>query len=66
VQPIAVPAFDQPAAFPIKKGNEALKTEVDKALVELVKDGTWMKLYLQYFPEAPKPKDVPPYELPKA
>jgi polar amino acid transport system substrate-binding protein len=66
VQPIAVPAFDQPAAFPIKKGNEALKTEVDKALEELVKDGTWMKLYLQYFPEAPKPQDLPPYELPKA
>jgi polar amino acid transport system substrate-binding protein len=66
VQPIAVPAFDQPAAFPIKKGNEALKTEVNKALGELVADGTWMKLYLQYFPEAPKPKDLPPYELPKA
>jgi polar amino acid transport system substrate-binding protein len=66
VQPIAVPAFDQPAAFPIKKGNVALEDAVNKALGELVADGTWMKLYLQYFPEAPKPKDLPPYELPRA
>ena len=66
VQPIAVPAFDQPAAFPIKKGNTALKEGVDKALGELVEDGTWMKLYLQYFTKAPKPTDLPPYALPTA
>ena len=35
VQPIAVPAFDQPAAFPIKKGNTALEDGVNKALGEL-------------------------------
>jgi polar amino acid transport system substrate-binding protein len=66
IQPIAVPAFDQPAAFPIKKGNTALKEGVDKALGELVQDGTWMKLYLQYFTKAPKPTDLPPYALPTA
>jgi polar amino acid transport system substrate-binding protein len=66
VQPIAVPAFDQPAAFPIKKGNTALKEGVDKALGELVQDGTWMRLYLQYFTKAPKPTDLPPYALPTA
>jgi polar amino acid transport system substrate-binding protein len=65
-QPIAVPAFDQPAAFPIKKGNAVLKAEVDKALVELVEDGTWLKLYKQYFTKAPEPKDLPPYPLPTA
>jgi polar amino acid transport system substrate-binding protein len=66
VQPIAIPAFDQPAAFPIKKGNTALEDGVNKALDELVKDGTWMKLYLQYFTKAPKPTDLPPYKLPTA
>lgn len=66
VQPIAIPAFDQPAAFPIKKGNTALKDAVDKALGELVKDGTWLKLYTQYFTKAPKPKDLPPYAIPTA
>jgi polar amino acid transport system substrate-binding protein len=65
-QPIALPAFDLPAAFPIKKGNTALETAVNKALVEVVKDGTWLKLYNQYFTKAPKPKDLPPYPLPKA
>lgn len=66
MQPIAIPAFDQPAAFPIKKGNTALKDAVDKALEELVKDGTWLKLYTQYFTKAPKPKDLPPYAIPTA
>jgi polar amino acid transport system substrate-binding protein len=66
VQPIALPAFDQPAAFPIKKGNTALKEGVDKALGELVQDGTWMTLYTQYFTKAPKPTDLPPYPLPTA
>jgi polar amino acid transport system substrate-binding protein len=66
VQPIAVPAFDQPAAFPIKKGNTALEDGVNKALGELVQDGTWMKLYTQYFTKAPKPTDLPPYALPTA
>jgi polar amino acid transport system substrate-binding protein len=66
IQPIAVPAFDQPAAFPIKKGNTALEDGVNKALGELVQDGTWMKLYTQYFTKAPQPKDLPPYPLPTA
>jgi polar amino acid transport system substrate-binding protein len=66
VQPIAIPAFDQPAAFPIKKGNTALEEGVNKALGELVEDGTWMKLYTQYFAKAPKPEDLPPYTLPAA
>jgi ABC-type amino acid transport substrate-binding protein len=39
---------------------------VDKALVELVEDGTWLKLYKQYFTKAPEPKDLPPYPLPTA
>lgn len=65
-QPIALPAFDLPAAFPMKKGNTALEAAVNKALVEVVKDGTWLKLYDQYFTKAPKPKDLPPYALPKA
>ena len=66
VQPIAIPAFDQPAAFPIKKGNTALEEAVNAKLDEVVKDGTWMKLYTQYFAKAPKPDSLPPYALPTA
>lgn len=66
IQPIAVPAFDQPAAFPIKKGNTALVDGVNKELMAVVEDGTWMKLYTQYFTKAPKPKTLPPYPLPTA
>jgi polar amino acid transport system substrate-binding protein len=64
-QPLSVPAFDLPAAFPIKKGNTALKEAVDKALVEVTKDGTYLRLYKQYFPTVPVPKQLPPYTLPK-
>ncbi len=66
IQPIAVPAFDQPAAFPVKKGNTTLLDGVNKALVEVVSEGLWMKLYTQYFTKAPKPKELPPYPLPTA
>lgn len=66
IQPIALPAFDQPAAFPIKKGNTALADGVNKGITELVEDGTWLKLYTQYFSKAPKPEDLPPYALPQA
>jgi polar amino acid transport system substrate-binding protein len=64
-QPLSVPAFDLPAAFPIQKGNTALKAAVDKALVEVTKDGTYLRLYKQYFPTVPVPKQLPPYTLPK-
>lgn len=63
-QPIAVPAFDQPAAFPVKKGSDALLAALNDGLGAVVKDGTWQKLYDQYFSEAPKPKSLPPYALP--
>jgi polar amino acid transport system substrate-binding protein len=64
-QPLAVPAFDLPAAFPIRKGNTELKTAVNKALKETVTDGTYKRLYKQYFPSVPLPPKLPPYELPK-
>jgi polar amino acid transport system substrate-binding protein len=64
-QPLALPAFDLPAAFPIRKGNTELKTAVNKALKETVTDGTYERLYKQYFPSVPLPPKLPPYELPK-
>lgn len=64
-QPIALPAFDLPAAFPIRKGNTALKEAVNKGLREVVADGTYLRLYKQYFPTIPVPDKLPPYPLPK-
>lgn len=39
----------QETAFPIKKGDESLKKEIDKALEELEKDGTLTQLSEKYF-----------------
>jgi polar amino acid transport system substrate-binding protein len=64
-QPLALPAFDLPAAFPIRKGNTELKTAVNKAMKETVADGTYKRLYKQYFSSVPLPPKLPPYELPK-
>lgn len=65
VQPLALPAFDLPAAFPIRKGNTALKTAVNKGLHEVTADGTYLRLYKLYFPSIPVPSKLPPYALPK-
>jgi polar amino acid transport system substrate-binding protein len=64
VQPITLPAFDLPAAFPIAKSNTGLVAAVNAALAKEVKNGTYLKLYKQYFPGIPVPAQLPPYALP--
>jgi len=64
VETITLPAFDLPAAFPIAKSNTGLIAAVNKALVTEVKNGNYLKLYKQYFPGIPVPKQLPPYALP--
>ncbi|WP_429499250.1 substrate-binding periplasmic protein [Robbsia andropogonis] len=58
-----ISAVNLPAGFPMRKGNTKLKAAVDKAINELVADGTWMKLYTQFNPTYPKPTSLPPYEM---
>jgi polar amino acid transport system substrate-binding protein len=58
-----ISAINLPAGFPVHKGNVKLETALNKTLGELVADGTWMKLYLQFHPGYPKPADLPPYAM---
>lgn len=58
-----ISALNLPAGFPIHKGNDALKAALNKAVNEVVADGTWMKLYMQFNPTYPKPTSLPPYQM---
>jgi polar amino acid transport system substrate-binding protein len=58
-----ISAVNLPAGFPIRKGNTKLETAVNKAIGELVADGTWLKLYQQFNPGYPKPASLPPYAM---
>ncbi|GAA2835471.1 amino acid ABC transporter substrate-binding protein (PAAT family) [Leucobacter komagatae] len=48
-----VPAEDSPHGFPVKKGNDALREALNKALAEAIADGTYKELFEQYFPGQP-------------
>lgn len=58
-----ISAVNLPAGFPVHKGNAKLEAALNKTLGELVADGTWMKLYLQFHPGYPKPDALPPYAM---
>jgi polar amino acid transport system substrate-binding protein len=58
-----ISAVNLPAGFPVRKGNTKLETALNKTLGELVADGTWLKLYLQFHPGYPKPDALPPYAM---
>jgi polar amino acid transport system substrate-binding protein len=60
---IDISAANLPAGFPMRKGNAKLEAAVNKSINELVADGTWMKLYMQFNPTYPKPTSLPPYEM---
>jgi polar amino acid transport system substrate-binding protein len=62
-QPITLPATAFPAGWAVHKGNTALLAKLNTALKQIVQDGTWLKLYKQYFPQDPVPsaKQLPPY-----
>ncbi len=60
---IDISAVNLPAGFPMRKGNAKLEAAVNKAINELVADGTWMKLYTKFNPTYPTPTKVPPYQM---
>jgi polar amino acid transport system substrate-binding protein len=60
---IDISALDQPAAFALHKGNAKLAEALNGTLKELVADGTWMKLYMQFHPGYKNPSPLPPYFL---
>jgi polar amino acid transport system substrate-binding protein len=64
VQPITIPATDFPAGWAVHKGNTKLLAALNRALKQVVADGTWLRLYKKYFPQDPVPSQsqLPPYQ----
>ncbi|MFM0009744.1 transporter substrate-binding domain-containing protein [Paraburkholderia sediminicola] len=58
-----ISAVNLPAGFPVHKGNARLEAALNKCIGELVADGTWLKLYLQFHPGYSKPASLPPYAM---
>ncbi|MFI5696890.1 substrate-binding periplasmic protein [Kribbella sp. NPDC051586] len=51
---------DAPMAFAVAKDNAKLRDAVDKALDEVIADGTWTKLVEQYYPGRAVPANFKP------
>jgi len=49
-----------PTAFAVAKGNTALREALNKALDQVIQDGTWTKLQEQYYPGRAVPVDFKP------
>ncbi|MGC5053471.1 ABC transporter substrate-binding protein [Micromonospora sp. DT48] len=49
-----------PTAYAFAKGNDALREALNKALDEVIADGTWTRLQQQYYPDRPIPADFTP------
>ncbi|WP_027998086.1 ABC transporter substrate-binding protein [Sinorhizobium arboris] len=57
---VNIPSFDAPAGFVIRKGNDALREALNKALQAAMQDGTWKTLHEKWFPGTPMPADYLP------
>ncbi|MDX0431633.1 transporter substrate-binding domain-containing protein [Sinorhizobium medicae] len=53
---INIPSFDAPAGFVVRKGNDALREALNKALHAAMQDGTWKTLHEKWFPGTPMPE----------
>jgi polar amino acid transport system substrate-binding protein len=49
-----------PTAFAVAKGNNALREAINKALDQVIEDGTWSKLQEQYYPGRKVPASFKP------
>ncbi|WP_159947634.1 ABC transporter substrate-binding protein [Rhizobium sp. 18065] len=57
---VNIPSFDAPAGFVIRKGNDALREALNKALHDAMQDGTWKTLHEKWFPGTPMPDSYLP------
>ena len=57
---VNIPSFDAPAGFVVRKGNDAFRLALNKALHEAMQDGTWKTLYEKWFPGSPMPDQYLP------
>lgn len=60
VHSIDIPSFDAPAGFAIGKGNDAFRDALNEALHAAMEDGTWQRLYQEWFPGSPMPEQYLP------
>src|SRR6266704_168124 len=51
-----VPQLDTPAGFVVRKGNDHLREAINKALHSAIDDGTYKKIFVKWFPDAPLPE----------
>jgi ABC-type amino acid transport substrate-binding protein len=49
-----------PTAYAVAKGGDELREALNKALDEVIADGTWSRLQSQYYPGRPIPADFKP------
>ncbi|MEU0548956.1 ABC transporter substrate-binding protein [Micromonospora sp. NPDC005979] len=49
-----------PTAYAVAKGSDKLREALNKALDEVIADGTWSRLQAQYYPGRPIPADFEP------
>lgn len=49
-----------PTAYAVAKGSDKLREALNKALDEVIADGTWNRLQAQYYPGRPIPADFTP------
>lgn len=49
-----------PTAYAVAKGNDKLREALNKALDDVIADGTWSRLQAQYYPGRPIPADFTP------
>jgi polar amino acid transport system substrate-binding protein len=49
-----------PTAYAVAKGNDALREALNRALDEVIADGTWSRLQEQYYPGRPIPAEFKP------
>lgn len=57
---VNIPSFDAPAGFVLRKGNDALRVALNKALHDAMQDGTWKTLHEKWFPGTPMPDSYLP------
>jgi polar amino acid transport system substrate-binding protein len=57
---VNIPSFDAPAGFVVRKGNDALRDGLNKALRAAMDDGTWKTLHEKWFPGTPMPAEYLP------
>lgn len=55
-----IPSFDAPAGFAVAKDRPELRDALSCGLHQAMKDGTWQRLYEEYFPDSPMPEQYLP------